>query len=87
MAKSYYTLDKGFLLNYSQQVPLLESYERAGRYEDIGRLVMAAIHRQRDGVPFPQNEDISMDMAQGVFEGIIQARLYGQSGGKGSGEQ
>lgn len=72
MAKNTYSFDKGFLLNYAQQVPILEDFEREKDYASIGLLIMNAIRRQRDGVPFPSVDNPALHTAMLAFEHIIQ---------------
>ena len=77
MAKNSYSLDKGFLVPYSQ-APVIESMDDVS----AGVLLKACIKRQRDGVPFPTANNPVLHMAFLSFESIIQSRLFGQKGGK-----
>ena len=77
MAKKTYSLDKGFLLNYAQHVPILEVFEREKDYASIGKLVMNAIRRQRDGVSFPETDDRLLRIAQLTFESFDHIILQG----------
>ena len=77
MSKNSYRLDKGFLLNYAQQVPILEDFERENDYSSIGMLVMNAIRRQRDGIDFPETNNRFMRVAQIIFDAAIKDRLNG----------
>ncbi len=67
MANKSYSLDKGFLVPYTQ-VPIIEALDD----ESAGILLKACIKRQREGVPFQTVDNPVLHMAMLAFEPIIQ---------------